>query len=65
MTNWIDVDDKMKPPENRILNCYCPDWCNSSYQIAEWSGERFFYEDQPNNEFHDYVEQWTIFMEAN
>ena len=42
MMNWIDVNSSVKPPENRVLLCYCPEWSETGYQVARWSEETGF-----------------------
>ncbi len=61
---WIDVSDYRKPPCYRVILCYCPDWCDESYQIARWDGKKFEYDSQPNNDFDKYVQSWCLFLEA-
>ena len=63
--NWIDVGYGHKPPRDRVLVCYCPDWCDAGYQVAVWDGKKFKYEDQPNDNFGQHVKKWSIFMEAD
>jgi hypothetical protein len=62
--NWIEINYGHKPPRNRALICYCPKWCDSGYQVAAWDGKKFRYEDQPNDNFDQHVEQWALFLEA-
>jgi len=38
--------------------CYCPDWCETQYQIAKWNGKEFYYEGQPNDEFDSHVHSY-------
>lgn len=62
--NWMSVNG-VKPPKNRVLLCYCPEWCESGYQVAEWNGKRFVYEEEPNEIFDQHVKEWSIFLEAD
>ncbi len=63
MTNWMSISDV--PPIGRPLLCYCPDWSDLGYQVAEYKSGRFDYADAPNDSFDDCVEQWALFMEAD
>jgi hypothetical protein len=65
MLNWIDVTGKTKPQKDRVLICYCPEWCDSHYQVAHWNGNEFVYDEQPNDMFSGMVEKWAIFYEAD
>lgn len=65
MTNWIDSEDKVKPNVARTVLAYCPDWNNSGYQVCYWDGKVFRYDEEPNDDFHTYVNSWAIFMEAD
>jgi len=65
MLNWIDADSEIKPQKERLLICYCPEWCSDEYQIARWNGKEFYYEGQPNDIFHSEVLKWSIFFEAD
>ena len=63
--NWIDVKTKIKPQIGRIILCWCPDWCDAGYQVGQWNGKEFFYEDQPNDMFNRHVKAWAVFLEAD
>ncbi len=63
--NWIDIESEVKPQKGRVVLCYCPGWNDTGYQVAQWDGNKFFYDEQPNTLFSDYVESWNIFMEAD
>ena len=65
MMIWHVYDKNEKTPKNRLLLCYCPGWSDTGYQVAEFDGKIFEYEDQPNEGFHSFVEQWSFFTEAN
>ena len=65
MINYIEVSSKIPIPMNRNLICYCPDWCDSGYQIAHHNGLEFVYDEQHNDLFSDHVEKWAIFLEAD
>ena len=65
MTEWIDVDSGIVPPENRPLLCYCPEWSETGYQVARYRKNiGFYYYEEPNDVFSDLVEKWAIFIEA-
>ena len=64
--NWINVaSSEAKPPIDRPLLCFCPEWCELGYQAAKWSGTQFYYDEQPNELFDGYVTDWAIFLEAD
>ena len=64
--HWVDVDNEnVKPPVNRVLICFCPEWSETKYQVAFFNGTTFYYPEQPNDMFNDLVEQWAIFYEAD
>ena len=66
MLDWIDVNSSVKPPENRVLLCYCPEWSETGYQVARWSEETgFYYYEEPNEQFGDLIEKWAVFETAN
>lgn len=52
-------------PENRHLICYCPEWNNHGYVVAQFDGNKFWYDEDHNQCFDDYVEKWSLFLEAN
>jgi len=62
---WIDVNnDEIKPPSYRPVLCFCPGWNNSGYQVANYSNKKFEYDEDPNGNFHKYVKEWFVFLEA-
>ena len=64
--NWVSVESSIEPPKaSRPLLCFCPKWCDNGYQVAFWNGKEFHYEDQPNENFSQHVEEWAIFLEAD
>lgn len=65
MTEWIDVITGKWPPTYRVLLCYCPKWCSLGYQVAIWDGDRFSYEEQPNEDFSKHVVSWQLIFEAD
>ena len=65
MMKWIDVNSSVKPPENRVLLCYCPEWSETGYQVARWSEAGFYYYEEPNEQFGDLVEKWAVFETAD
>jgi|11BtaG_2_1085332.scaffolds.fasta_scaffold139477_1 hypothetical protein len=62
---WIDSEIEVKPTVGRNVIVFCPEWNASGYQICYWDGKTFRYEEQPNDDFHTYVNAWTLFMEAD
>lgn len=63
---WVNVAGSgIEPPKERNVLCFCPEWNESGYQVAKWSGTQFYYESQPNELFDGYVTDWAIFMEAD
>jgi len=63
---WLNnVEDEVKPRIGQNVLCFCPDWCNSAYQVANWNGKRFEYDEMPNDMFDGLVVGWAAFMEAN
>lgn len=62
---YISVKSKIVPPLNRVLLCYCPDWCETGYQVAYFDGKKFTYSDCPNNDFSENVISWKVFLEAD
>jgi hypothetical protein len=64
--SWIKISSGIVPPSERVLLCYCPEWNETGYQVAMWDKNKgFYYHEQPNDMFHDLVEEWSIFMEAD
>jgi len=61
---WIDSEEEIKPLVGRIVLAYCPKWCDSGYQVCYLDGKVFRYDEQPNDEFHSYVNEWSIFLDA-
>lgn len=64
MTKWIDTTGDITPPRNRPLLAYCPAWCDSGYSVVVWSGKHFKCESH-DEVIHEYVKQWSLFMEAD
>jgi len=62
MSEWLARN--VTPPKNRLIIAYCPMWCDSGYQICEYSNGKFSYADQPNDSFNECVVKWSLFMEA-
>ena len=63
---WIDKKSEVKPPKGRRpILCYCPSWNDSTYQVAYYDGNQFYYDEQPNDDFDEEVVSWTLFMEAD
>ena len=64
---WISAKDERKPKRGQIIICFCPEWNEERYQIAQWSvsQKEFCYESQPNDMFNEHVESWSIFLEAD
>lgn len=40
----------------QIVLCSCPEWNDLGFQVAEWDGKKFHYEEDPNGTFDEYVE---------
>jgi len=57
-------DRLVEPPRTELLLCYCPEWCESGYQVAEYTGKRFYYAEQSNDMFDECVQKWSLFEEA-
>ena len=60
MIEWFDyVANAKKPPHNRVLLVYCPEWCDMGYAVVTWNGASF--EDEIRGEdIHDYVLKWSL-----
>lgn len=41
--------------EGQIVLARCPEWNELGLQVAQWDGEVFYYDDQPNDDFHQCV----------
>ena len=61
---WFDSEEQ-QPMVGRSVIAYCPDWNSSGYQVCYWDGKVFRYEEQPNDDFHTYVNQWSLILEAD
>lgn len=44
--------------KNKLILAYCPDWNEYGYQLCWWDGNKFYYEDQPNDMFNVCVKEW-------
>lgn len=62
---WIDSESKVKPVVRQAILAYCPDWNDSGYQVCMWDGKVFMFDGQPNDDFHTYVNSWSIFLGAD
>ena len=62
MNEWNAAN--VEPPKNRPIIAYCPDWCDMGYQACKWNGKEFYYDEQPNDMFHENVAAWALFMEV-
>ena len=49
-----------EPPKNKLLVAYCRNWNDEGYQICKWDGKKFTYRNQPNDDFSDCVELWSL-----
>ena len=49
---------KKLPEIDRLLIVKCLDWNEEGFQICKFNGEHFYYSDQPNDCFDDWVEDW-------
>ena len=47
---------KVKLENGQMALCFCPDWCETRYQVAFWNGEKFDYPDATNDNFDANVE---------
>lgn len=65
MFNWFHITDSTRPMKGRLVLCYCPEWCNSGYQVAYFDEDQggFYYDEQPNSQFNDCVEAWSLLGE--
>jgi len=61
---WFDSEEQ-QPMVGRSVLAYCPDWNVSGYQVCYWDGKVFRYEEQPNDDFHTYVNQWSLILQAD
>ena len=64
MNNWHNIKDKLPATDRKVL-CYCPKWNNLGYVVGIWNGNKFTRCEEPNNDFSECVEKWTLFMEAD
>ena len=62
---WVKSESNIKPDVGRVILAYCPEWSGMEYQVCMWNGRTFTYEEQPNEDFHEYVDSWSIFLEAD
>ncbi|TAJ13038.1 hypothetical protein DMA11_10250 [Marinilabiliaceae bacterium JC017] len=60
MYKGLEHTNKLK--REQIVLCRCPQWCDTGYQVAIWTGCKFDYPDAPNDMFHDCV---IAFMPLN
>lgn len=65
MTKWIPVTSEVKPEPFRHVIAYCPEWNQSGYEVCYWNGSQFWSDDACSDDFDGYVEQWSLFMEAD
>ena len=64
--NWVNIaSTSSRPRKNKQVLCFCEGWNESGYQVAKWDGEKFVYDEQPNDMFDRYVTDWTLFLEAD
>lgn len=50
---------KENPEQGQLCFCRCPNWNDSGFQITRYASKKgFYYEDQLNPLFNDYVEHW-------
>lgn len=46
--NWVDVNEDIQPPTDRVLILYCPGGCEYGYMIGMFNGSEFETELQDN-----------------
>ena len=64
MTTWITHTKTAKnPPKHKPLLAYCPDFCDTGYEVVIWNGHHFSNEPH-GTAIHDYVQQWSLIYEA-
>jgi hypothetical protein len=64
MITWVKpTEANKKPPKNRPLLAYCPDFCEVGYEVVIWNGHHFSNE-LHGTAIHDYVQQWSLIYEA-
>ena len=56
--NWKSLDEAT-PSKGILLIVTCEGWNGEGYQICKWNGKEFYYIDQPNDMFNDYITTWT------
>ncbi len=56
--NWKPITEK--PKKAQLCLCYCPEWCDSGYQVAKYNShtKKFDYMESPNSNFHNCVIGW-------
>jgi hypothetical protein len=65
MLEWIDYKQMhRKPPQNRPLLAYCPNWCDTQYVVVVWNGWSFV-DDLSGTDINDYVVKWSLIFEAD
>ena len=65
MLNWLDGHYEVKPLRRDIKPGYCPEWYFPGYQVAQYNGKVFYYEDPLNDIFSDIVEKLAVLYEAD
>jgi len=64
MFTWINcIDTRPNPPRHKPLLAYCPDFCETGYEVVTWDGHNFSTEVH-GTAIHDYVQQWSLIFEA-
>lgn len=48
-------------PVDVNLLCYCPEWNESQYVVAQYDGVSFWYDEDHNGSFNNYVVEWCYF----
>jgi hypothetical protein len=46
------------PDTGQLCLCKCPNWCRSGFQVAEWDGVKFDFDESPNDMFDGDVIEW-------
>jgi hypothetical protein len=55
MSKYYGLEEASLLDYNQLVIARCPGWCSTGYQICNWNGEEFYYDDQPNDMFNEDV----------
>lgn len=66
MVTWVYYGEatQKKPPMDRALLAYVPDFNRTHYEVVTWNGRKFESE-LHGEDIHDYVEKWSLIFEAD